>query len=179
MTQAQVQGLQTAGEEVGSHTVDHPDLTTITTPQVDSELSTSQTALEAMLGGTPVTDFAAPYGDVNLSVLTEINKYYASQRGVEAGYNSVDNYNQQDLLVQDVDSDTTVAQVESYIAYAKATNTWLILVYHDIDNDATLDPGYNTTISQFTTEMKYLKNSGVNVDTMNQAIQTVAPQIKQ
>jgi len=176
MTKTQVQGLYAAGQEVGSHTVDHPDLTTLTTTQVDQELATSQATLTQWIKA-PVTDFAAPYGDVNLSVLTESQKYYASQRGVEAGYNDKSNYNQQDLLVQDVDSDTTVAQVKSYIDYAKATNTWLILVFHDINVDSTVDPGYDTTPANFATEMAYLKASKVTVATMAQALQLITPQL--
>jgi hypothetical protein len=121
---------------------------------------------------------AAPYGNVNLSVLTASKKYYTSQRGTQAGYNSIDNYNTQDLLVQDVDTDTTVAQVQSYIDYAKATNTWLILVYHDINPDVTVDPGYDTTPADFDTEMAYLKASGVKVDTVAQGLTDVASQVK-
>jgi peptidoglycan/xylan/chitin deacetylase (PgdA/CDA1 family) len=178
MTSDNVKSLYSAGQEIGSHTITHPDLTTITSTQLTQELGGSQTALQQILGGIPVTDFAAPYGNVNLSVLTASKKYYASQRGTQAGYNSIDNYNSQDLLVQDVDTDTTVAQVQSYIDYAKATNTWLILVYHDINPDVTVDPGYDTTPADFDTEMAYLKASGVKVDTLAQGLTDVASQVK-
>lgn len=177
MTSTQVKDLYKDGEEIGSHTVDHPDLTTLPTASVDQELSQSQTTIESMTGSTSITDFAAPYGDVNLSVLNEVSKYYQSQRGVEVGYNDKSNYDQQNLLVQNVDSDTTVAQVESYIAYAKSTKTYLVLVYHDIDTDATVDPGYDTTPANFKTEMSYLKSSGVTTETMSQAITTIKPQL--
>ncbi len=177
MTKTQLKALQTAGNEIGSHTVTHPDLTTLTLAQVTTELSKSQTDLQTWLG-VPVTNLAAPYGAVNESVLGIAKNYYVSHRGVEIGYNSIDNYDQMNLLVQDINSTTSVADVEGYIDHAKATNTWLILMYHDINTDPSVDPGYNTTPADFKTQMAYLSASGVAVKTMAQALAIVAPQVK-
>jgi len=177
MTRDQLKALSTAGNEIGSHTVTHPDLTTLTHDQIVSEMSQSKSTLEQWLGKS-VTDFAAPYGHINGEVQADSQQYYTSQRGVQIGYNSIDNYNQQDLLVQDINSTTTVAQVKSYIDQAKATNTWLILMYHDINVDDTTDPGYNTTPADFDQQMAYLKASGISVQTMAQALQTVNQQTK-
>jgi peptidoglycan/xylan/chitin deacetylase (PgdA/CDA1 family) len=178
MSTNDVKALYNGGNEIGSHTITHPDLTTLNSTQLTQELGGSQAALQQLLGGAPVTDFAAPYGNVNSTVLAESQKYYVSQRGVQLGYNSIDNYNQQDLLVQDINSTTTVAQLKSYIDYAKATNTWLILMYHDIDTDTTVDPGYDTTPADFETHMAYLAASGIKVETITQGISDVAPQVK-
>ncbi|MDB5184711.1 MAG: hypothetical protein JWN38_519 [Candidatus Saccharibacteria bacterium] len=178
MTSQNVKDLYAQGMEIGSHTVDHPHLTQLTAAQVASELADSKTALQNLIGST-ITDFAAPYGEVNAAVTSQIQSNYGSQRGVEIGYNDKDNFDKYNLLVQDINSSTTVAQVKSYIDQAKASNTWLILMYHDINVDDTTDPGYNTTPTDFATEMAYLKASGVSVQTLAQGLVTTSAQISQ
>jgi peptidoglycan/xylan/chitin deacetylase (PgdA/CDA1 family) len=46
----------------GSHTVDHPHLTTLSDGEASNQLATSRAALEALLG-RPVDTLAFPYGD--------------------------------------------------------------------------------------------------------------------
>jgi peptidoglycan/xylan/chitin deacetylase (PgdA/CDA1 family) len=176
MTNSDVVALSSAGNEIGSHTVTHPYLTSLTTTQLQSELKNSQDALQLITGKLP-TDFAAPYGAVDLNVLTQVAQYYTSQRGVRLGYNDKNNFNQQNLLVQDINSSTTTAEFNSYIDHAVATNTWLILMYHDISPSGATDPGYNTTPADFAADMAYLSASGVPVKTIDQALPIVKAQL--
>jgi peptidoglycan/xylan/chitin deacetylase (PgdA/CDA1 family) len=144
MTWAQIQSLQnTYGWEIGSHTVDHyclasnasvdPDdcqANTMTTAQVDAELANSKAALTA--NGLNVTDMSTPYGDYNQSVLKEVSKYYASQRGfADTGYNAAP-YNQYILRDQYADGPVSLATMEGYVNQAVASNQWLIFTFHDI-----------------------------------------------
>jgi len=50
--------------EIGAHTINHPDLTEATSPQVESEIKDSKTYLEDLLGH-PVPMFCYPYGRYN------------------------------------------------------------------------------------------------------------------
>jgi peptidoglycan/xylan/chitin deacetylase (PgdA/CDA1 family) len=152
MTWQQIEELQNAGWEIGSHTASHPCLasnagtdpddcpqTSLTTAQVDQELSGSQQALAAH--GINATDISTPYGDYNNAVLAEIAKYYASQRGF-ADQNNNDWGYTNDYIVNDyhVEGSTTVAQVEAKIDTAIANNQWLVLTFHDIFPNASTNP---------------------------------------
>lgn len=64
---AELRSLNAGGVEVGSHTVSHPRLTTISPEQVQSELKTSKTQLEDAVG-RPVVHFAYPFGNHNDAV---------------------------------------------------------------------------------------------------------------
>jgi len=145
MTWAQIQTLQNSqGWEIGSHTVDHrclassaaqdPDdcqRTQLTAAQVDTELSQSKNTLAA--NGINATDFAPPYGDYNNAVLAQVAKYYATLRGFQDQNNNIwpyDDYLLNDVTVQE--GTNTVANIESRIDQAIASNQWLVLTFHDI-----------------------------------------------
>lgn len=178
MTAAQVKSLNAAGEEIGSHTVTHPDLTTLSASNMDSELMNSQATLQGLLG-VPVRDFATPYGAANDQVITDAKNYYDSVRGVESGYNAKNNFNPYNILVQNVVVTTPVSQVEQWIQQAQATNTWLVLVYHQVDptlTNKTAEP-YNTYPTDLDAELAYLKSTNVAVETVGQALAEITPQL--
>ena len=177
MTSPMVKGLNAAGQEIASHSVDHPDLTTLTAAKQDAELKNSQTYLQTLLPGVPITDYAAPYGSYNQQVMTDAAKYYMSYRSTDPGYNAKNNFDPSHLMVQNLDDTTTLADVQSWIAEAQATDTWLILVYHQIDPSTTVGL-YNTYPTDFDAQMSAVKNSGIAVETVSQALQEVEAQVK-
>jgi peptidoglycan/xylan/chitin deacetylase (PgdA/CDA1 family) len=149
MSWDQVATLQNSGWEIGSHTSTHPYLATsdasdgqpnvLTPTQVTQELIQSKATLAAH--GINATDFASPYGDYNMTVLAEIAKYYASQRGfADQNNNDWPAYN--DYIVNDyhVEGTATVAQVQAKIDEAIANGRWLVLTFHDIKPTASTDP---------------------------------------
>jgi peptidoglycan/xylan/chitin deacetylase (PgdA/CDA1 family) len=147
MTWSQIQALSsTYGWEIGSHTVDHKCLASnaqqdpgdcqvasLTQAQIDTELNQSQAALAAH--GITASDFAPPYGDYNLTVLTEIAKYYASMRQFRNSSNNTNTWPYSDYYLWDYvvqEGLTPVSTVETAIDQAIANNQWLILTFHDI-----------------------------------------------
>ena len=60
LTWTEVRDLHQAGVEFGSHTVTHPQLTSLQPEQIRYEISTSKTVMEDRLG-CPVNSFAYPY----------------------------------------------------------------------------------------------------------------------
>jgi peptidoglycan/xylan/chitin deacetylase (PgdA/CDA1 family) len=168
-----VLAFQNSGHEVCSHTVNHPFLTEVTSANLTYELQHSKQYLEKITG-KPVVNFASPYGDYNGAVNTEIKKYYRSHRTVDEGYNSKDNFNIYSLRVQNILDTTSAQQVATWIAQAKADNTWLILVYHRVANN----PGpYDSYINVFADHAKTIKASGVTVKTYNDALNEVTAQL--
>ncbi len=63
------------GIEFGSHTRTHPDLTAITTRQLEDELKGSAQDLQELLGAPPVS-FAYPYGCYNDAVREQVKRVF-------------------------------------------------------------------------------------------------------
>jgi peptidoglycan/xylan/chitin deacetylase (PgdA/CDA1 family) len=162
------------GHEICAHTVTHPFLTTLTTAQVDYELSHSQQVLQGITG-TPVRDFASPYGDYNQSVDTEIAKYFRSHRTVDEGYNSKDNFDIYRLRVQNMTPNTTLQEFQYWLDKAKATNTWLIIVYHRVTTGT--PEAFDSTKAQFDSQMQALSASGLTVKTWSSALDELTSQL--
>lgn len=175
MTAAQVAALKADGQDIQSHTVHHLDLTTLTPDEVDLELKLSQQQLTSEFGG-PVGDLATPFGTSNAETVAVASKYYQSLRTTDRGYNERDSLDPYRLRVQPVDNRATVAQVENWIAQAAYDRTWLILMYHHIEEPNTQDQPYYTTPADFAAEMNAVANSGLAVSTLTQALHETAPQ---
>ena len=71
MTAAQVVEADRSGIEIGSHTVNHPNLTNLSYGSVRSQLIDSKQFLERLLGH-PVTSFCYPSGKVNSMVAWQV-----------------------------------------------------------------------------------------------------------
>lgn len=166
-----------AGHEMGSHTITHPDLTTLNDAQLTAELRDSKAYLEWYLGNTvnyKINYFATPYGAYNQNVKNKIMQYYTVHRTVDAGYNSRDNFDVTRLKVQNILSTTTPAEVDAWVTKAKTEKTWLILVYHRVATD----PGpYDTYTTSFSQHMQVIQNNGVPVRTMTQALSELQSQL--
>ncbi|HMH31063.1 MAG TPA: Ig-like domain-containing protein [Methylomirabilota bacterium] len=177
MSAAQVKNLSTAGHEIGSHSVTHPDLTTVSQANLIKEMSQSQTVLQNLVG-KPVTDFAYPFGAYNANTIAVGKQYYQSQRTVNGGFNTKDNFDLTTLKIYEVDSNISQAQVKGWIDAAIAQKSWLVLVYHETATTPTdpTDDLYTTQPADLDAELAYIKNSGVATVTVNQAINEILSQ---
>ena len=175
-SQTVVDGILTfaaSGHEICSHTVTHPFLTSLNSTDLNYELQHSKAYLENITGST-ITSFASPYGDYDSNVNTAIAKYYQLHRTVDEGFNSKDNFNPYRLRVQNVLSTTTSSQINSWVKQAQVDKTWLILVYHRVaDNPGTYDSYTNV----FKENLAIIKQSGIAVKTMRDAIAEISMQL--
>ncbi|MCW1908368.1 MAG: polysaccharide deacetylase family protein [Candidatus Saccharibacteria bacterium] len=181
MSWAQVQALQNTYKwEIGSHTVSHPLLAStdpqdqprkLTTAQVTAELANSKSALAAQ--GINAVSFAAPYGDYDMPVLSQIAKYYSSARGfADTGYNTWPN-SDYILRTQQVQAGVSVATVKSYIDTAIANNQWLILTFHEIRTNASTNPDdYQYNTADLDAIAAYIKSKNVSVVNVKDGIMT-------
>ena len=168
-----VLSIYNGGHEVCSHTVSHPFLTRISSSQRSYELSRSKAVLESITG-SPVRNFASPYGDYNAAAISQIKQFYQSHRTVDEGYNSKDNFNAYRLRVQNVQYNTTIDEYQSWLDRAKADRTWLILVYHRVADN----PGqFDSYISDFAQQLQRLSASGLSIKTYNDALAEVTAQL--
>lgn len=175
MTSPELLNMYNLGHEMASHTVTHPDLTTLTPAELAYQLSASRGFLETLTGGL-VEDFAYTFGIYNAAVVSAVQQYYLAARCSDAGLNSRTGFNEYLVKAETVLDITTPAEVQAWIDDAIANNYWLVLMYHQIDDF----PGeYHTTPANFTQEMQYLKGTGVTVKTMKDAMQEIRPWFRQ
>lgn len=168
MTTAQVQTLVAEGNDIASHTLTHPDLTTLTAAQLTSELQDSQAWLVSNLGLPSVPHFAVPYGIYNGTVLTGIQQYYASSRTVNAGRNFRDTV-VYELRANDVARSVPVSTVKGWIDQAIAEKSWLILVFHEfVDGTPTRDTQYKT--ANFAAILDYIRTRNALTVTLAQGV---------
>jgi peptidoglycan/xylan/chitin deacetylase (PgdA/CDA1 family) len=178
MRVAEIMALQAAGNELGSHTVSHSDLTTLTQIELTNELLGSQTTLRGLFGGQFST-LASPYGSYNDLVLTEIQKYYQSHRTTDLGYNSRDNLNPYEIKVQNVYASTPESAVDAWIAKAAADHLWLVLVYHQVDPDPAAATIYGVSPTQLENQLQAIQTSGLTPVTISSALGELLPQLGQ
>ncbi len=165
----EVQRLAAAGHEIGSHTITHSYLTTLSEAGQVAELENSKSTLEnTIVPGVAVTSIAYPYGDYDGSVLDKTAAAgYDAARGVDRGYNTkaTERYA---LKVQQVDRTTTIADINEWMTQAETDGTWLILMFHQIDDIAANDLGIT---AEFLDEiLTTVNNSGIAVTTIGDAI---------
>jgi len=167
MSGAQARTVQSAGNEIGSHTVNHPDLTTLSGSALTSQLADSKAALEADFG--PVTDLAYPFGSANAAVQQEAAKYYSSARTTNGGTNARGSLSKYALTIGYVLNTTSPETIKGWIADAQAEDTWLILCYHGIENGKPSDT-YTTSVTDFSSAMAAIAGSGIKPVTVRDGL---------
>lgn len=168
-----IKAIFNAGHEIGSHTVTHPFLTQVSQKKLINELTKSKAILESIVGAGNVKSFATPYGDYNANVTNAIKQYYQSNRNTDVGWNSKDNLDRYNIKVQNMTNTTTFTEFKSWVDKAKADNTWLVIVYHNVIDTPDL---YDVKTTDFALQMQYVSQTGIAVETISQALAEVASQ---
>ncbi|GAB3985989.1 hypothetical protein GCM10029978_100300 [Actinoallomurus acanthiterrae] len=144
MSQSDIAALASDGNEIGGHTVDHADLTTLSSDDAKREICNDRVTL--LNWGFAVKNFAYPYGATNAAV---------EQIAHDCGYNSArtvggvvspgscdgcgyaetippaDAYNTQ--TPDSIKSDTSLATIKGYVTNAENHGGgWVQLVFHHV-----------------------------------------------
>lgn len=160
MSAGQIAELARAGHEIGSHTVSHADLSTLSDAELTAELVDSKAALEQLAAGSSVESLAYPYGTANERVADAARAAgYRSGRTVAPGYPAPGTLDRFDIRVQNVTPTTSVAEFRGWLEAAQARRAWLVLVYHGV---ADASPGaYDTTVDQFRAQLAAIADAGL------------------
>ena len=169
--------MKKVGHEIGSHTMTHPVLTRVTLNEAIRQIETSKAELVKRNLATTAVHFAAPESDTDDNTDKYIAKYYASHRNtfgdiengvgpedVNTATTSFDRYN---IIGYSVRQSTTLAHIQEALQYAKATNGWLVLVYHQIDDSASEYAVSSRILEQ---QLQTIKQSGIKSATMGQVL---------
>ncbi|QCB97601.1 hypothetical protein E5206_12285 [Arthrobacter sp. PAMC25564] len=143
LTQTNLQTLASDGNEIGGHTVTHPDLTTLSPSAAAAEVCNGKTTLENW--GFPVRNFAYPFASENAAVQTAVKDCgYASARGLGditspascAGCPFAETLPPGNPMVtkapDEVDSTWTLKNLQDLVTNAESTGGWLQLTFHHI-----------------------------------------------
>jgi peptidoglycan/xylan/chitin deacetylase (PgdA/CDA1 family) len=169
---AQMLEFQNAGHEIGGHTQTHISLSTVPSATANNEIIGSRNDLFGM-GVAALHGMAYPYGEHNANVKTMAkNAGFIYARSVDRGFNvkSTDKYA---LKIQQMDRTTTMTDVQNWAGEAASNKTWLILMFHQEDDNLEHDLG--VTPAFLSQVADYVKTANVDVVTVAQGISQMNP----
>jgi hypothetical protein len=166
LTVAQLQVMQNYGSEIDSHSVTHPDFTTLSASQIIQECQVSQNTLRSW--GLTANNFAYPDAARNAYIDSIVAQYYRSARwGYVAPY--VMPFPTSQFLLPAMDGSVTLSADESLVDQIYSANGWGIIVFHDVSPTAGISQNHIDT-ADFQTFLNYVQAKGVSVLTVDQAL---------
>lgn len=167
VTEEQVNDMEADGHEIGAHTRTHRHLTDLSLDEAHQEIEGSRQDL-LNIGVDTVSSFAYPFGDYNEEIVSMVkNAGYTGARSSNGGSNKAGMFNEYILSRESVEKGVSLSQVQQWIDTAIAEDAWLILTFHRIDTDGTR---YSTTPQELQDIVDYLKETGVRVRTIENAL---------
>ncbi len=129
--------VASAGHELGSHTVVHPDLTSVSDTQLEDELVASKAAIEAETGAS-VRSIAYPFAAADGRVVEAARAYYDAGRLAHEGtpWNPAEPADPLQLVSTAPITTTTASDLRAELADAVAAGGWLIVQVHGIEDSA-------------------------------------------
>ena len=168
MNWTQIKRLQYDGWEISVHSRTHNcDFVNGDKQIIDNEILGSKEDLKSH--GLSHDIYVAPCGKSSDYSNEVVLKNFVAARNVNRGYNTLPLQNLFDLKIQAVEKNTTVEEVKTWIEEAKKTNSWLIIMFHQVDNVA---EEYGTTISEFSKILSAVQESKLEVVLPSQVINT-------
>lgn len=160
MTWPQLQQLQYKGWEVASHAQHHACdvLAKDTKDYLVSELEGSKEALTAH--NLHVSTYVAPCGVVTDQMVDLSKDHYIAFRGSQPGLTTLPVTDHTDIKVKTILSTTTPNEVKAWIAEAEATNSWLNIVFHQVD---TSNSEYSVTPRNLQAILDVIQSSDLSV----------------
>ena len=135
------------GHEIGSHTVSHPALNSLSIENQGVELQQSQSTIDANITSTKCVTIAYP--NCILGNLAELKKYYIAGRicsGAIMPPSPTDFYNLSSIICGTQGSIKLAADFNSKVSSAKASNGWCVFLIHGIDDDGGWSPLQSTEL---------------------------------
>ena len=186
MSLQQLRDLASDGNEIGGHTLDHPDLTKISVAEATHQICDDRKALIAN-GFSPVS-FAYPYGAVNSTVKQIVQGCgYSSARGVWGTWTPSCDYCDfaETIPPQDpfltriafcVEQSTPLSVMQSYVTMAEQHGGgWVQICFHHVCDGCNL---YSTPLATLTAFLDWLqprRSSGTVVKTIQEALASNSP----
>ena len=155
-TWSMAQTAASYGDEIGSHTVTHTSLNTVSATQLTNELANSQSTINSYITNESCVTIAYP----NCAVPTEttVAQYYIAARGCAGLLNSStpsDFYNINAYGLGSAGSYTTASSIIGLANSATNSQSWCVYLIHSIDVNDDYSPlsstVLQTTVNYFST----------------------------
>ena len=183
ITVPELQQMQAAGDEIGSHSYYHVEFDSLTDDEINWECNMSKTTLQA--DGLTVTDFAYPYGEGNYAHAdTIVSQYFRSARvAYYLETTLADSAFELGPIVGEYDPTSGIQpysallpHLEDVVDQTVSLNEWTIFVLHNVEGslDNTLQYG-GIYYEDFAAFLNYCKASGAQILTVNQALNEKTP----
>jgi len=136
------------GHEVTSHTVNHPNLTTLTVENQDAELKNSQIAIQSNIKISDCSTIAYP--NCAVGDISSVQKYYIAGRvcnGAIIPSTPSDFYRISSIGTGTVSSVQTAQQFNDKVNQAKSSKGWCMFLTHAIDAESGYSPTQSTELA--------------------------------
>lgn len=174
MTVNEMKNLKSRGHDIGSHTISHPDLATLSNIEVDRQLRESKAFLDSNLSQNTRL-FVTPYCSSNAYVKSAAQQYYSMLRNCQPAPNTKQNFDAYNIRSYIVLRSTTNAEIRQWINEAKAQKAWIVLVYHEIKSNP--DNDWAITRSKLRSQLQIVKDSNITVMKTGDALNEVQSQL--
>ncbi len=166
MNWSQIRELQKNGFEIGSHTINHSDLTELDSSSITKELKSSKETLIEQ--GFNVTSLSIPYGKYNNEIEEIAKKYYSSVRPSIWGFNSISNIDRYKLKSIWIVNSTSIEEIKGWVDEAKANNYWLIFMLHLVREDK--NSKYSISPKDLEETISYIKSKNIEIKTISEVM---------
>jgi len=172
MSYADLQMLQSAGNEIGSHSVSHTSFTLLEEQQIRDECLNSKVTLES--NGLVISNFAYPNGYTTSGIDAIVGEYYLSGRTAYISPFMVGLPTDQFRLpaFSEEDMSNELDLLKNMVDQVQSSDSWGIFLFHKIvPGDYVSD--YTTSMEDFETFLDYIIQKGVPTITINQGLDIV------
>ena len=163
MSWSQIHALADAGHEIGGHTLNHPDLTTLSTAEATRQVCDDRENLIDQ--GFNATSFAYPYGKNNASVQQIVEDCgYTSGRDVTGNTETIPPQNPfRTRTPENVNQDLSLSDVQGFVTQAENNGGgWVQLVFHDMCSPGGSCDFYSMPPATFNTLLDWLQPRAAN-----------------
>jgi peptidoglycan/xylan/chitin deacetylase (PgdA/CDA1 family) len=180
MSWSQIHDLANDGNEIGGHTISHPDLTSLSTAAATTEVCGGRDQLIAQ-GFSNVVSFAYPYGRNNASVQQVVQSCgYTSGRDVTGNTETIPPQNPfRTRTPENVNEDMPLSEVQGFVTQAENNGGgWVQLVFHDICSPGGSCDHYSMPPATFNALLDWLQSRAANgtvVKTVGEVMGTPTP----
>jgi peptidoglycan/xylan/chitin deacetylase (PgdA/CDA1 family) len=164
---SQIKEASKQGHLIASHGMNHLDSTKPTAVELDFELRASKRYLQNLIG-LQVNHFVAPECAMDSKTLNSVKKFYSivSLCGLEG--NSTTKLNPLGIDRKMIDSNTSLAQVKTWIMEAKNNKQLLVLTIHHVGYAGQDDQNISTAMLKSVIDSAL--NSGMPIGTTEAAV---------
>lgn len=170
MSSEDVTSISEIGWEIGSHTINHEDMTSLSDQIMIINLSLPKKFLEAITG-TEIKSFSSPYGAFNDSVIENVKKYHASHVNAwddKNGVTTIENLDPYNISRFTYTKDVSTEEICS-VAGNLANDSLFVIAFHDVVENH--DSPWNVDQKTLNEILNCLKETNVEFVTVSQGIE--------